>query len=197
MNQPPYPPQDQPPYGQPPHGQPPQGGYPPPYGAPGGPPPGWPPAARGPSKGPIIAVIVLAVAVVGVLVTLWLTGVFNRTATTPTPAPAPVAGPAAPAPTPTPTPAPVQTGELTRDYLIGIWGPGCPGSTASSLEFLADGTVTSAQGTGSWTVSGNTVTTTDANGATESSYWTPQGPNAAAVNVPGVANAVLNRCQTM
>jgi hypothetical protein len=65
-------------------GYPPQagpGGYPP-HGAPGshgGPPPGggWgPPPARS-NSGPIIAVIVLLVVAIGVVLTLWQTGVFG------------------------------------------------------------------------------------------------------------------------
>lgn len=74
---------NQPPYGPPPHGQPPQGGYPgQSYGGPGGPggappPGGWGPPPPGNNKGAIIAVVVLLVVAIGVVLTLWLTGVFG------------------------------------------------------------------------------------------------------------------------
>ena len=184
---------NQPPYGQPPHQ--PQGGPGQPYGGgPGAPPPGgWVPPPGGSNKTLIIAVIAGAVVLVGVLVTLWLTGVFggssSKTTTYPRPAPtAPMTTPATPA-----TPSPSTTGTLTREYLVGRWGPVCPGSQAGSLEFRADGTIVSAQGVANWTLSGNTVTTMGG-GVTESSTWTPQGPDAASVVVPNIGTATLRRC---
>lgn len=89
MSNGPYPPQGGPGYPPPggPGGYPPQGGpgYPPPGGQPGphgGPPPGpggWgpPPPGGGGNKGVIIAVVVLLVVAIGVVLTLWLTGVFG------------------------------------------------------------------------------------------------------------------------
>lgn len=156
-------------------------------------------SSRG-GKGAVIGLALLLVLAGGIALALWLTGVIGggpRSADGAPPGNGSIAGNgmAASRPVSPPAPARAAAGGITRDYLIGTWGPLCPGQNEGSLEFRADGTVVSAQGVATWTLAGDRVTTVGG-GVTESSMWTPQGPDSVAVNVPGVAAATLRRCPT-
>jgi hypothetical protein len=66
---------------------------------------------------------------------------------------------AAPAPTPGPTAAAVAAGPLAR-WLVGAWSADTSCATDFIAHYNADGTLQYGEDSGSWTLSGDTVTET-------------------------------------
>jgi len=96
------------------------------------------------------------------------------------------------------TPAIAPAGSVTASWLIGTWGPNCPrmntgGVTVIPGSTYTTGTISSSTGTGTWSLSGN-VMTTISSGLTEVSTWTYVGPNAARVIAPDGRTVNLTRC---
>lgn len=155
MPEQPVPPPQQPPYGQPAH--PPQQAYgsQPSYG---GPPPGYYPPQKS-NKGLIIGLSVglgVLVLVGLVLLIVWLSGGLGGSSSSSS------------SRTGSTTSTTSTTGEssggssfggVSEAYLVGTWGPNCPGSGGRRVTFTENGYVTGGGGTGTatWSLSGNTV----------------------------------------
>lgn len=213
MNNPNDPGQGYPPQGphSPQNPYPPQGPYPPVPGAPHMPPPGYPdvpgghagwappPRVSGGRTGLIIAIVFLVLLIVAGA-TLYFTGMLERwfggapttaAATAPAVGTTPVATPRAPV-TAAPRPITVPANGI---YLVGTWGPNCPGSRSDSATLNSDGTVTGESGSGTWTIdSGSTVTAT-VNGVTRQAYWEMQADGSALVRPSdGRSPTLVRRC---
>jgi protein TonB len=84
-------------------------------------------------------------------------------------------------------------GSVTRSWVSGQWGPGCPMQEAGSVYLEPNGTVRGSGMSGTWTLSGNTVTTLTG-GRSESSNWVYVSQDEARVTVPGIGTSILRRC---
>lgn len=214
--QPPYGgPPNQPPYGGPPQ-QPPYGGPPqqPPYGQPYPQQGGWHPghAPRRGGRGWLIALIIfLALVAVGAI--LWATGALDEvledlglksrsSSYSSSYTPYSSTGNTATSTYGTNMSSSTYgsnmattstTGSVTRSWLAGTWGAGCPSSRAGSVTLNSDGTISSPGGTATWVLVGNQVTTYSG-GRSETSTWTYLSPTSASVTVPGIGTRNLYRC---
>ena len=185
------------------------GHYPPPPAAPHMPPPpgypdvpgghaGWapPPPRNGARTGLIIAIVFL-ILLIATGATLYFTGMFEHwfgkapaTATATIPSPTTVPTPVTPA-------APVpMTIPANGQYLVGSWGPNCPGSRANSATLNADGTAIDPSGTtGTWTIDQGSTVTVTVNGVSRQAFWEMQTDGAALVRPSdGRSPTLVRRC---
>ena len=180
------------------HPQPPRPHGPPPPGypdVPGGH-AGWapPPRGNGARTGLLIAIFLLII-LIATGATLYFTGMFERwfgnapaTATAPAPGSVPaVATPAAPAP---------MTVPANGQYLVGTWGPNCPGSRANSATLVSDGTAIDPSGSrGTWTIDAGSTVTVTVNGVSRQAFWEIQADGAALVRPSdGRSPTLVRRC---
>ncbi len=186
------------------------GHYPPPPHRPHTPPPpgypdvpgghaGWTPPPKNGARTGLIVAIVFLVLLIATGATLYFTGMFERwfgnapaTATATAPAPAP---PAISGPTPVAGQGPM-TIPPNGQYLVGRWGPNCPGSQNNSAVLNGDGTSIDPNGTaGSWTIDEGSTVTVSSNGVTRAARWEIQADGSALVRpVNGGSPTLVRRC---
>ena len=175
-----------------PHGPPPPG-YP---DVPGGH-AGWAPPPKNGARTGLIVAIVFLILLIGTGATLYFTGMFERwfgnapasaTASAPTQAPPAISGPT--------TVASPMTIPANGQYLVGTWGPNCPGSRANSATLSADGTAIDPNGArGTWTIDQGSTVTVTTNGVTRQAFWEMQADGAALVRPSdGRSPTLVRRC---
>jgi len=180
--------------------------YPPPTSYPHTPPPpgypdvpgghaGWAPPPKDGGRTGLIVAIVFLILLIATGATLYFTGMFERwfgnaPATATAPAPPAISGP-----TPVAGQGPM-TIPANGQYLVGSWGPGCPGSRANSATLNADGTAIDPSGTtGTWTIDQGSTVTVTVNGVSRQAFWEMQADGAALVRPSdGRSPTLVRRC---
>jgi hypothetical protein len=185
-NNPPGPPPEPPPLAEPPPmaappPQAPPAAQAPPPAPPAPPAPAAPAGARS-SPLPWIIAGLLALAL-AVLAALYFTGMLDRDSRTNSSA-ANSIGSVTPPVTPAPPPPTTTAGVLSATWLVGTWGPNCPGSQEDAATFTSDNGFSAEGDTGTWTISGSEVTL-QFSGRSLVTRWEILGPNAARVTQVG------------
>jgi hypothetical protein len=146
-------------------------------------------------------ILAFAVGVGGTILTLWLTGdLWNSSARyTPSSYNGSTSGSGATGESgfSTPTPPPSTSGAgyaPTEASLQGTWGPGCPNSQAEALTFYSDGTASTDNERGSWSLNGNYVTLISESN-TMTLYWEMVSNDTARVRRTGDSQTrTVSRC---
>jgi hypothetical protein len=92
---------------------------------------------------------------------------------------------------------PNSSGNVTREWLVGTWAPGCPGATRDAVTFNDDGTAVNltSGASGTWALAGDTMTV-NMGGQMQTATWTNLAQDTARVVISGRGTQTVHRCST-